>query len=121
MLPEVLQNIHECIPDLAWRSEPAGVVAIRPDLAAASKRAVHRPRAPYGETLEAAGECVIVGGLDEHVLVVCLHGELNHAEMAAGRACQCAAEHLEERWLAEGGEAAPGAEGRVDGMAPLVS
>jgi hypothetical protein len=101
MLPEILQDVDEGVPDLAWRGEPPGVVAIRPDLPAPAERAVHCPREPDGEALEAAGERVGIGGLDEHVHVVRLDGEMDHAEFASGRSCQRPAEQRENSRLTQ--------------------
>src|SRR5262245_54869235 len=101
MLPEILQDVDERIPDLSRGGEPAGVVPIRPDPATAPERAVHGSCEPDGEALEATGERVAVDGLHEHVHMVRLHGELDHPEVPAGRSCQRAAEHLEGCRLAE--------------------
>ena len=78
----VREAVHEGIADLPRAREIATVVAVAPDAATTSaERRVEEAIRAHGKALHAAGERVVVVGLDDEMEVVVLHREFDHAEV----------------------------------------
>jgi hypothetical protein len=65
MLPEVLEDVDQRIPDLPRRRERAGMIPIDPDFPAAAEQAIDRPCHANGEPLNAAAERAAAVGFEE--------------------------------------------------------
>ena len=84
MLPNILEDVHECIPDLAGSPECARVVAVRKDLSAAAGGAIDQLRNANGEALQTAAQCGRTVGFDEQIDVIPLHAEVQEAKSFSG-------------------------------------
>jgi len=57
------------------------VIAVGPDASPADHRAIDRPRAPAGQSLETARKGAPVIGFDDEMNVIGLDGEVNDAKV----------------------------------------
>jgi hypothetical protein len=79
----VLQDIDERISHLARRPERPSVVPIAPHASPPPEGSVDSLGEADGESLEPPGELGPDVGLDDHVKVVSLHGEVKDADSAS--------------------------------------
>ena len=102
MLASVAQDIHERVPDLAWRPEIMAMVAVAPDAPAADQEAIQGARGPNAETPHARRERPCVMGLDDQVEMVPLHRKVHDAKVGTLRGPDGARDGVEETRCAEG-------------------
>ena len=88
MLPPIVEDVDERVPDLARRSQLAGVVPICPYGAVATEEAVHRLRDADREPAYTALELRRPVRFHQQVQMVTLNTELKNSEGASARGCQ---------------------------------
>src|SRR6266545_5739914 len=102
MLPIIVQHVMHGAPNLAGRAKDVRVVTVCEHPASTVHQLVQALGQADAEALHALPEGRLVGGLDDEVDVIALHGELTNAHGEPVRS--------REDGLAEYGEAAPRAE-----------
>jgi hypothetical protein len=80
MFAEILQDVHQSVPDLARRDERSRMKTICPDLAATAERAIDGLGDANGESLHAATERDEAVAFDEQMDVIALHAEMYDPE-----------------------------------------
>ena len=111
----VLEDVDQRVSYLA-RPECPRVVPLTPHASPPAEGLVDPLRESDGESLEAPRECRAAVGLDDHVEVVGLHGEVKHAEAASRALCQASAKDRKEQISPQGGQGTPGSKGHVQRM-----
>lgn len=96
------------------------MVAVGPDRAAALERAVDGARGADGESLHAARQRVVVGGLDDQVEVIRLHRVMNEGEAGVRRAGDRVAQGVVERGATTRGDLAAQAKRHVHRVMPAM-
>src|SRR5262245_50225774 len=102
VLTEVLENIHQAMTHLTRRGEPARVIPLAPDRAAATKHAVDRLGRANREPLAAARQGARVVRFDEQMQVIRLHAELKYPEARARGRGERAANGFEHAIIPKG-------------------
>ena len=121
MLPDVLQDVDECMSDLTRRRERAGMVSVVPDPSPAAERPVDRLCDADGEPLNATAQRPERIGLEQQVHVVALHAEVQQPELSRRRLGERGTYGPEDVVATEGGQAAAGAQRDVDRAPRIVS
>jgi len=80
VLPDILQDVNECVADLEGRLQRAGMKSIRPNLSAPAERTVDRLGDADGEPLDTTAEGDEPVAFDEQMDVIALHAEVHDPE-----------------------------------------
>ena len=120
MLPHVVEDVHEGIPDLARRSQHVCVESVGPDAPTSPEHAIDRLRGPDGQPLHAAREPRRCIRLHQQVQMVGLDAELKKPESVDAGGSECALEACKHRCAAERAEPRARTEGHMHWVARVV-
>src|SRR5690606_31191799 len=80
VLPKVVEDVDDRVPDSARRGERAPMPAVRPEGAAPKSESVHVARDANREPAHSGAESALVERLDHEVHVIGLHREVDDAK-----------------------------------------
>src|SRR5262245_29837591 len=120
MLPPVLQDVHERMPDLTRRRQLAGVVSVVPHLPAAAEQAIDRLRDADRQPLDTAAQRGQPVAFEDQVDVIALDAELDESEAFPRCSGKRRADGREEAGLSERRKIRRRPERDMDGTAGIV-
>ena len=120
MFPEVVEDVHECIADLAWRAESTSVVSVGPNSAVTPERTVQPLRDADREALHTAHEPRWPIRFHQQMQMIPLNGERENTEACRVRCPESGSENLKKPFVSEGRDVRARPEGHVDGTAGVV-
>jgi hypothetical protein len=116
MLPEVHQQVDDCVAYGAWGAQRSRMVSIAPDASATTERAIHGAGEPDCEAADARGEGACMGSFRKQVDVVGLHGELDDTKVGARGRVEGTLHRRKDAGRAQAAERRDGAQRDVHGM-----
>ena len=120
VLPKVLEDVDDRIPDFARSRKSARMVTVRPDPSATTERAIDRLRNANGESLKTAAQCHRIVRFDEQVDVIPLHAEVQEAKSSSGNSDERCSYGTEDVVTPQHRQIPTGAERHVDWAVAIV-
>jgi len=120
MLPPVLQNVDECMTDVARGRQVTTMVSIVPYLPAAAEHAIDRLGDANRQPLDATAQRGHSVALEDQMDVIALHTELNESKLVGGCSRECRTDRREEAVLSERRKMRARPERNMDRTAAIV-